>query len=259
MTTSIRQPHTRRGLIRGIALSAAAYSTKGVFAEALTLTARLTEGPYYPDKMPLDTDNDLLIVNDSITPAVGEITHLTGRVLSPAGEPVRNAFVEIWQVDSHASYIHSRGRNPGGYESNFQCYGRYHTGVDGQYYFRTIKPVPYVLGGMGRAPHIHVAISRNGHRLFTTQVLIRGHEQNAHDGVFQELRDPRARETVLADFKPIPGSKLGELAANFDVVFNHTAFEGDDGKLTGGIGKSEGGGPGGRGPGFGPPPPFRKR
>ncbi len=264
MTNLIRQPYSRRGLIRGLTISAAAFSAKGAFAEALTPTARLTEGPYYPDKMPLDTDNDLLIVNDAITPAVGEITHLSGRVLSAAGEPVRNAFVEIWQVDNRASYIHSRGRNPGGYDSNFQGYGRFLTDVRGQYYFRTIKPVPYVLGGMGRAPHIHVAISKNGHRLLTTQILIRGHEANARDGVFQELRDPSARETVLTDFKPIPGSKLGELSANFDVIFNRTVQEGDDGKLAGGIGKSEGGGPGGpggpgRGPGFGPPPPFRKR
>lgn len=37
----------------------------------------MTEGPFYPDKMPLDTDNDLLIVNDSITPAVGEVTYVS--------------------------------------------------------------------------------------------------------------------------------------------------------------------------------------
>jgi len=38
---------------------------------------------------PLDTDNDLLIVNDSITPAVGEITHLNGRVLDLKGDPIK--------------------------------------------------------------------------------------------------------------------------------------------------------------------------
>ena len=52
-----------------------------------------------PDKLPLDTDNDLLILNDAITPAVGEITHLTGHVVTKSGQPLRNAFVEIWQVD----------------------------------------------------------------------------------------------------------------------------------------------------------------
>ena len=47
----------------------------------------LTEGPFYPDKLPLDTDNDLIIVNDHVTPAVGEITHLTGRILGSDRDP----------------------------------------------------------------------------------------------------------------------------------------------------------------------------
>src|SRR3954468_2294590 len=92
---------TRRGLLRGgLALGAAAYFTPGVFAEQLARTPRLTEGPFYPDKLPLDTDNDLLIVNDSITPAVGDITHLSGKILDATGSPINNAVIEIWQVDN---------------------------------------------------------------------------------------------------------------------------------------------------------------
>jgi protocatechuate 3,4-dioxygenase beta subunit len=243
---------SRRGIIRSLTLGAAAFTTPGLFAEQLAATPRLTEGPYYPDKMPLDTDNDLLVINDAITPAVGEIAYLTGRVLGAGGEPVRNAFVEIWQVDSRASYIHSRGRNPNGYDSNFQGYGRFLTGAKGEYSFRTIKPVPYSLQGMARAPHIHVAVSKNGHRLLTTQFLIKGHEANLRDNVFNQLRDQRDRDAVRVDFQPLPGSGFGELSAKFDIVFSRTPQEAEDGKLTGGIGKSEGGG---RGPGSGPPPP----
>ena len=69
------------------------------------------EGPFYPDKLPLDTDNDLLIINDGITPAVGEITHLTGRILDAKGNPVRNALVEIWQCDSNGAYLHTGSDN----------------------------------------------------------------------------------------------------------------------------------------------------
>ena len=72
----------RRELLRNAAFGAAALTTPGLFAEMLTATAPFTEGPFYPDKLPLDTDNDLLVINDSITPAVGEITHLSGRVLT---------------------------------------------------------------------------------------------------------------------------------------------------------------------------------
>ena len=49
----------------------------GVFAQQVQQTPRQTEGPFYPTKLPLDTDNDLLIINDGLTPGVGAITHLT--------------------------------------------------------------------------------------------------------------------------------------------------------------------------------------
>lgn len=226
------------------------------------MTPKMTEGPYYPDKMPLDTDNDLLIINDSITPAVGEITYVTGRILNPTGQPMRNVTVEIWQCDAKASYIHTRGRHPDGFDGNFQGYGRYLTDSTGQYFFRTIKPVPYTLQGMSRVPHIHFAISKNGQRIHTTQMMIKGYEGNANDGVLASVRDPRARETVLVDFKPIEGSKLGELTARFDIILSTTAEEVEHGKLVGGIGKSEaklgfsGPPPGGKPGSFpgGPPP-----
>ena len=116
----------RRQFLRSLGASAgmALFDTRGLFAEALKLTASTTEGPFYPDKMPLDTDNDLLIINDGITPAVGQVTHLTGRVLTATGQPIRNAFVEIWQVDTTGSYVHTRGRQPTGHDANFQGYGR---------------------------------------------------------------------------------------------------------------------------------------
>lgn len=221
-------------------MGAAAFSTPGLFAQTLQETARLGEGPYYPDKPPLDTDNDLLIINNSITPAVGQITYLTGRLLSSSGQPIRNAFIEIWQVDNNGSYIHKDGANTGGRDRNFQGYGRFLTSSQGQYYFRTIKPVPYTLQGQFRAAHIHFGISRNGRRIFTTQMHIKGHEANARDFVLDRIREPRALESVLADFKPLEGSKIGELTANFDIVMGYTAGQAEDGSPQGGIGKPEG-------------------
>ena len=94
---------SRRHFLGSVATTAVAFTVRGAFAEELTKTPRQTEGPFYPDKLPLDTDNDLLIVNDDITAAVGEITHLSGRILDARGEPLRNALVEIWQVDGHGA------------------------------------------------------------------------------------------------------------------------------------------------------------
>ena len=48
---------TRRGALRGgLALGALAFFSPGVFAQELARTPRLTEGPFYPDRLPLDTE-----------------------------------------------------------------------------------------------------------------------------------------------------------------------------------------------------------
>ena len=227
----------RRAFLGSLGAGAAAFfSTRGLYAEALALTAPSSEGPFYPDKMPLDTDNDLIIINDSITPAAGEITWLSGRLLTETGQPIRNAVIEIWQCDSKESYIHTKGRAAQN-DSNFQGYGRYLTDSTGHYFFRTIKPISYTLLGMFRSPHIHYAISRNGKRVFTTMIGVRGHKDNARDPVFNRINAAEL-STLLVDFKPLPGSKIGELTATVDMVVNKTAFEGDDGVLRGTIGKS---------------------
>ena len=218
-------PPNRRQFLQGLtAAGIAAFTTEGVFAQQLVETAALAEGPFYPDKLPLDTDNDLLILNDAITPGVGDITHLTGRVLTKSGQPLRNAFVEIWQVDNRGSYVHTGGRQPFGYDTNFQGYGRFLSDAKGQYDFRTIKPIDYTLQGMFRTAHIHVAVSQNGRRVFTSQMLVNGHPANARDGLSKRLT-PAALKTILVDFKPMPGSKLGELSANFDIVLGSTVNE----------------------------------
>lgn len=228
----VRNP-SRRSLLRGLAGgSLAAFTTPGLFAQQLVETGTTTEGPFYPDVLPLDTDNDLLVINDRITPAVGEITHLAGRVLTRSGQPVRNAFVEIWQVDHTGSYVHTGGRQPTGFDTNFQGYGRFLSDSKGQYYFRTIKPIDYTLIGMFRTAHIHVAVSQNGRRMFTSQLLVNGHPANARDGVVKSL-EPRALKTLLVDFNPVPGTKLGELSANFDIVLGATPNELEMGPLRG--------------------------
>lgn len=195
------------------------WTTPGLFAEELARTPKQTEGPFYPDHLPLDTDNDLLIINDQLTPAVGELTHLSGRVLSSSGEPLRNVVVEIWQVDHYGVYLHSKSDGAKRRDQNFQGYGRFTTGTTGEYYFRTVKPVVYP----GRqAPHIHFKISRGDRELLTTQCYIAGHPGNARDGIYRGLGDDKQKALVSVNFEPIPESKLGEIAARFDLVLGAT-------------------------------------
>ena len=210
--------YSRRGFLGGIAFGAACFAVRGAFAEELTLTPPQTEGPFYPDKLPLDTDNDLLVVNDQITPAVGEITHLGGRILDAQGEPVRNALVEIWQVDNHGIYLHTGGGDRQTLDKNFQGFGRFLTGSTGEYYFRTIKPALYP----GRTRHIHFAVKRKGQKQFTTQCYVQGEPANQRDGILRGIRDEKARQAVIVDFKPLEESKIGELSARFDIVLGRT-------------------------------------
>jgi protocatechuate 3,4-dioxygenase, beta subunit len=217
MTGPIFTRTTRRMFLSSVALGAAAWTVRGAFADELTRTPSQTEGPFYPNKLPLDTDNDLLIVNDTITPAVGEVTHLTGRILGPTGEPLKNALVEIWQCDAKGVYLHTAdsGKKQDQQDKHFQGFGRFLTGSTGEYYFRTIKPVRYP----GRAaPHIHFKVKKGGKELLVTQCYIKGHPGNAKDGVYRSVRDPKARDAIDVTFNPIKESKAGELAAKFDIV-----------------------------------------
>jgi protocatechuate 3,4-dioxygenase, beta subunit len=220
---------SRRRVLRAGGLAVAAWSLRGIGipeafaqAQALIQTPAQTEGPFYPDHLPLDKDNDLVLVEPGQTLAGGEITHLSGRVLSQAGSPLRGVTVEIWQCDSHGVYLHSRsGNTEKGRDSAFQGFGRFETNTAGEYRFRTIKPVPYP----GRTPHIHFKIKRGDRDLLVTQCYIKGDPKNAGDGVLRGIGDARARESVMVDFTPIPGDRAGALSARFDIVLGVTPSE----------------------------------
>lgn len=209
---------SRRSFLRASAFTTALFALPGAFAEELVRTPAQTEGPFYPDKLPLDTDNDLLVINDSINPAVGEITWLSGKIMDAKGNPVRNALVEIWQVDKHGAYLHSGSSNKDKADKNFQGFGRFITGSSGEYLFRTIKPVPYP----GRTPHIHFAVKTKGRDKFTTQCYIKGEPGNERDGILKGISDQKVRDSIIVPFEKMENSRIGELAARFNVVLGFT-------------------------------------
>lgn len=212
---------TRRRFLGALSIGSAFFTLPGAFAEALVITPAQTEGPYYPDQLPLDTDNDLLVINDGTTPAIGEVTYLSGHVLSASGSPVRNALVEIWQADAHGIYRHTKDTDNHRQEKrdkNFQSFGRFLTGSSGEYLFRTIKPVKYP----GRTPHIHFKVKRNSRELLTSQCYIKGEPGNEQDSIYMDIRDPEARAAVTVPFMPMPGAAAGELSAKLDIVLGLT-------------------------------------
>jgi protocatechuate 3,4-dioxygenase beta subunit len=149
---------------------------------------------------------------------VGEVTYLSGRILDAKGNPVRNALVEIWQVDNNGCYIHTGDPRRDQHDTNFQGFGRFLTSSTGEYGFRTIKPVPYP----GRAPHIHFKVKKGAKELLTTQCYVKGEPRNERDGIYRSVRDPKARQAITIDFAPLKDSRIGELTARFDIVLGRT-------------------------------------
>ena len=166
-------------------------------ADALRATPAQTEGPFYPDVMPAETDPDL--VQTARRQAKGELLDLRGQVLGLDGRPVAGAMVEIWQCDANGRYIATADARRGGGDPGFQGFARLKVGANGRYAFRTIKPVAYP----GRTPHIHYKVYRPDGRVLTTQMLVEGEPQNARDGVFRQLT-PADRALVLARLDRAP-------------------------------------------------------
>lgn len=210
----------RRHFLGALSAGGLFFTQRGAFAQALTLTPEQTLGPYYPDRMPLDLDNDLLVINDNITPSVGTISWVSGRVLDQTGSPIRGALVEIWQADHNGAYIHSASPIANR-DANFQGYGKFLTASDGAYLFRTVVPGIYP----GRTRHIHVAVTAPGRSRFTTQLYKEGESLNTNDSVLNGIRDTTQRASVLRPWNAIGGSALGELSVTWDIVLGYTVSD----------------------------------
>ena len=218
-------PVDRRRFFRSMALASAGFTLPGYLAEALTLTPAQTPGPFYPlaDDIPLDKDNDLLYVNDRLTAASGVVTHITGRVLTSDGAPIRNALVELWHTDANGNYTYYAGAGPNPVaDPNFAGFGQFLTGSSGAYRFRTIRPGLYP----GRARHFHFGITIPGQlRRFSTQTYWSGEPGNASDSVLNSIPNLEQRNSVILTYAPVQGTTTGEMQTVWDIVMGLTPVE----------------------------------
>jgi len=234
----------RRRLLQSLLLTTGGLLSGDIYAEALTLTPRATEGPYYPDHLPLDQDNDLTMILGGKAPAGGIITEFGGRLLDADGKPLADHVIELWQADTNGCYIHSRGVQKGKErDPHFQGYGKITTNAKGEYRFRTIKPGLYT----GRTLHWHVAVEKGDKRMLTTQLFIAGVPQNDKDGILRRMGTEVQRLSVIREFKPMAtGSQ--DLLGTWDIVVGHTPEEPPQ-RRPGGPGAPGGPPPERRGPG----------
>jgi protocatechuate 3,4-dioxygenase, beta subunit len=159
-----------------------------------------TLGPFYPRnaaERPRATDADLLAVEGDRVLSKGEPIFLAGHVVDRRGKAVPDAIVEIWQCDANAVYHHPAGGAEAERDPNFQGYGVDHTDGNGDFRFRTIRPVAYP----GRTPHIHVRVQPASGRPFATQLYLPDDPGNSRDFLFSRLDGDEQRALMLA-FEP---------------------------------------------------------
>src|SRR6184192_1022064 len=153
---------------------------------------------------------------------LGERIVVTGRVRDENGHALRGALVEIWQANAAGRYRHEVDRHPAPLDPNFSGAGRCMTDDEGRYQFVTVKPGAYPWGNhenAWRPAHIHFSLFG---RLFTqrlvTQMYFPGDPLFPYDPIFNSVRDPRARELLVARFDVATTEEQWALGYQWDIV-----------------------------------------
>lgn len=203
----------RRHVIFGVAaLASWPWTVLAAGEKQLPATPADAEGPFYPVEIPEDSDNDLLRVMGRDAVAGGLLTYLHGRVMDREGQRIDGARVEIWQCD-HAGVYHHPG-DAGTPDDNFQGFGAMVTNRQGEYHFRTLRPVPYT----GRTPHVHYRVTAAGFDRLTTQLYVAEEGESNRDDFLYQRHSPAEQARVTASFQSLEGAPSGPLAAQFDIV-----------------------------------------
>jgi protocatechuate 3,4-dioxygenase, beta subunit len=201
---------TRRGLLAALL---ALFAPFRLLADTCRRFVEADLGPFYPAEA-IPVTNDLF--TSAELAARSTVVELTGRVLDASCKPVAGAEVEIWQCDANGQYKHPRAPEVTKLESGFRYFGKTRAAADGTYRFRTMRPAPYGVFGMRRAPHIHMQVKAPGRAPILTEVYFAGAEDDkirATDGVYRSRGARRAE--LIVELQP---AKSGALHCPFDVT-----------------------------------------
>ncbi len=167
---------------------------------------------------------------------IGERIVVSGRVLDGDGRPVRHQLVEIWQANAAGRYRHEGDQHRAPLDPHFTGAGRCLTDADGRYTFTTVKPGPYPWRNhtnAWRPAHIHFSLfgTELTQRLIT-QMYFPGDPLFALDPIYQSIRDPRARERLVATYDHDLTEPEAQTGYRWDVVLtgpHRTVFEDAEG------------------------------
>jgi protocatechuate 3,4-dioxygenase beta subunit len=185
------------------------------------------DGPVFGEDALGPLDDDLTRQHEG--EPLGERIRVSGRVLDQGGRPLRGALVEIWQANAAGRYKHEVDRHPAPLDPNFSGAGRCLTDDEGRYSFTTIRPGAYPWANhenAWRPAHIHFSLFG---RLFAerlvTQMYFPGDPLFRYDPIFNSVRDPRARELLVARFDLARTEPEWALAFEWDIVMRATPVE----------------------------------
>jgi protocatechuate 3,4-dioxygenase beta subunit len=196
-------------------LCASVLPSRLIAAEKLSRTPGQILGPFYPLKE-LPQSSDLTRVSGRAGRAAGQVLNVMGRILNLAGEPVRNAKVEIWQANAHGRYTHPSDTNPAPLDPNFEGSAVLVTDAEGRYRFKTIKPAAYPAGpNFMRPAHVHFQVSGRQDRL-VTQMYFENDPYNDSDPFLNSAGRKELLVTKLLD--PTPEFESDSKVVIFDMV-----------------------------------------
>jgi len=199
------------------------------------LPQRLTEvtGPLLGDALVGPTDHDLTVQHD-VEP-LGQRIIVKGRVLDTSGTPLPHTLVEIWQANASGRYRHTGDNWPAPLDPGFTGVGRAMTDAQGRYEFVTVKPGAYPWknhDNAWRPAHIHFSLfGRSFTQRLVTQMYFPDDPLFGQDPIFNSVRDPRARERMIARFDLSATRAEWALAFAFDIVLRGpqaSVFEEED-------------------------------
>ena len=157
----------------------------------------------------------------------GERIEVFGRVLDGDGRPVRDTLVEVWQTNAAGRYRHAGDRHPAPLDPNFTGAGRAMTDGEGRYRFVTIKPGAYPWRNhhnAWRPAHIHFSLFGNAFtQRLVTQMYFPNDPLFDQDPIFNSVRDPAARQRLVAAFDLGATTPEWSLAYRFDIVLRGRA------------------------------------
>ena len=167
---------------------------------------------------PLDADLTLQHTGEPL----GERIIVHGRVLDSDGRPLAGSLVEVWQANAAGRYRHDWDRHPAPLDPNFSGAGRCLTDSDGRYSFTTVKPGPYPWGNhhnAWRPAHVHFSLLGQAFaQRLVTQMYFPGDPLFEFDPIFNSVRDPKARERMIAAFSMEDTQPDWAIAYDWDIV-----------------------------------------